>query len=128
MYDCDICIYLVLGVIEAVAEGDVAGRVVAVMAGQPFGQSILQARVPAVGHNAEDSRHRKLRQDQRYQHAHVLQTYNGRTFFFSLLRFAACVFIYLIRAYIIQRNFFASTRTVHRARVKQQREKERELG
>ena len=81
MYDCDICIYLVLGVIEAVAEGDVAGRVVAVMAGQPLGQSILQARVPAVGHNAEDSRHRKLRQDQRYQHAHVLQTHNGRIFF-----------------------------------------------
>ena len=63
-----------MGEVEAVAERDVAGWLVAVANGQFADQTLLQSGKYSKRHYTAGSRGDELRDDQRHEHAHVLGT------------------------------------------------------
>jgi len=64
--------HLVLRKVQTVTEGDVAGRIVAVIRFQFTGKPFLEIRQDLESHQAPDCRRYQFRDDERDQHAHVL--------------------------------------------------------
>lgn len=65
--------HLVLRKIQAVAEGDIAGRIVTIIHCQFTGEPLLQIWQDLESHQPTDGRRHQFRDDERDQHAHVLR-------------------------------------------------------
>lgn len=64
-------IKLVLRKIQAVAEGDIAGRIVTIFHRQFAGEPLFQIWQDLESHQPADGRRHQFRDDERDQHAHV---------------------------------------------------------